>query len=107
MYAILPAVSGVSVVSTVRGLQRSAPTGGLTGDEFTARAVSEKADYQKKLATLLTEVCCRSKVPNVVDIALLAFPVDLRRLYFIANRAYWSREFHFEARIQERQWLLP
>lgn len=43
----------------------------------------EEDDHQKRLATLVAEVSCRSEVPRVVTADSLTFPEDLDRFYFV------------------------
>lgn len=65
----------------------------------------EKGDYQKKLATLLTEVHRGSEVPSVIAGDLLLFLEDPVGLLCYKSENY-SRKLHFEACIQKGQRLL-
>lgn len=84
-------------------LQQKAPCQKINSPFFRCR---EEDDYQKSLAVLLAEVQRRLEVPSVVAIDVLALPEDLSQLYFVSNRAYSSRELHFEAQVREQQNLL-
>lgn len=66
----------------------------------------EADEYQRLLAGLLADVRCLPGVPTLVATDLFVFIEDLKRLYVLANRAYWTWWFYFEARVRERQKLL-
>lgn len=66
----------------------------------------EEDGYQQRLAALLVEVRRRSAVLTLAATDLLCFTEDLWLLYYVADRSYWAKEFHFEAPVRDRQGLL-
>lgn len=55
----------------------------------------KKYDCQKRLSSMVAEVCRRLEVPTVVAVDLQVFPENLGRLYIFSNRDYWSGELGF------------
>lgn len=76
---------------------------GLSGDDLIFVRCREENEYRKKLEALLADVRSRSVVPIAVPVVRLALLENLGVLYFESDRAYWSREFYFEARIPKCQ----
>lgn len=53
----------------------------------------EEDGYPKRLANLFMELHWRQTVPTVMAKNLLCLPEDFGHVYFVAIRAYCSREF--------------
>lgn len=62
----------------------------------------EKDGYQRRLASLITEVCQRPEVPTVLSPALLTFPEQFVYLYYVANHPSWALEVFFESGVCDR-----
>lgn len=59
-------------------------------------------EYQQRWVTLLAEERRWSAVLTAVDTDLLCFNEVMRHFYFVAKRAYWSKELHLEPLVRDR-----